>query len=46
MGDKREVITDLATQEYINILFSLSESIFHDFKNILATISGYLNYRL
>ncbi len=40
MGDKREVITDLATQEYINILFSLSESIFHDFKNILATISG------
>ncbi|MEW8972741.1 MAG: HAMP domain-containing sensor histidine kinase [Tissierellaceae bacterium] len=40
MKDKQMSTVDIATQEYVDALFGLSETMFHDFKNILAIISG------
>lgn len=40
MKDKLDHSIDIATKEYVDALLSLSETMFHDFKNILAIISG------
>ena len=33
-------IDNMNAEEYLNVIIGLSEEIFHDFKNALATISG------
>lgn len=37
---KLDEMEDIKSEEYLNVLVRLSEEIFHDFKNTLATISG------
>lgn len=38
--DNIQTVDNIENEEYLNVIVKLSEDIFHDFKNILATISG------
>lgn len=39
-SNSKKSIANMSTEEYLNAIIDLSEEIFHDFKNTLATISG------
>ena len=39
-SDPKRSIVNMSAEEYLNVIIALSEEIFHDFKNTLATISG------
>ncbi|MDR7869435.1 MAG: hypothetical protein RIN55_01155 [Tissierellaceae bacterium] len=39
-SEPKRSIANMTAEEYINVVIDLSEEIFHDFKNTLATISG------
>ncbi len=38
--EPKKSVVNMSAEEYLNIIVDLSEEIFHDFKNTLATISG------
>lgn len=39
-SDSNKSMDNISAEEYLNVIISLSEEIFHDFKNTLATILG------
>lgn len=39
-SDREKVIINMSAEEHLNVIIGLSEEIFHNFKNTLATISG------
>lgn len=39
-SEPKKSIVNMSAEEYLNVIIGLSEEIFHDFKNTLATISG------
>lgn len=39
-SNPEKLVVNMSAEEYLNVIIGLSEEIFHDFKNTLATIAG------